>query len=185
MSPTTITTRRYRSLLDPLLIEPIIQGMTDGWELRNNYKITHNNALTGPRENEVGIVGLLRGWLVYADSYESQFRIQTDPDKCWHNRECDDCNGTWDYRSQTATTDGFFKRYEEFEAVCQECRNCNSGLIGDDYVLGAAWEEIGTQILNLLNGDLGRLDGGTLDEVIHEALKLAGLTETSDAPNAP
>jgi hypothetical protein len=39
-------------------------------------------------------------------------------------------------------------------------------LIGDDGVLGSEWAEIGKALLGLLNGQLGRLDGGTLDGYI-------------------
>jgi hypothetical protein len=46
--------------------------------------------------------------------------------------------------------------------------------IGDDYVLGKAWEEIGSALLEMLNGDLGRLDGGTLDGKIRDILEHEG-----------
>ncbi len=38
--------------------------------------------------------------------------------------------------------------------------------IGDDGVLGPAWKAIGLSLLISLNGELGRLDGGTLDRMI-------------------
>ncbi len=43
-------------------------------------------------------------------------------------------------------------------------------LIGDDGVLGPEWESIGQALLGMLNGALGRLDGGTLDGAIRKAL---------------
>jgi hypothetical protein len=46
--------------------------------------------------------------------------------------------------------------------------------IGEDYVLGPAWEQIGLGIRALLNGELGRLDGGTLDRFILDTLKENG-----------
>ena len=46
--------------------------------------------------------------------------------------------------------------------------------IGDDYVLGLEWESIGKALLGLLNGDIGRFDGGTLDHLIRETLKEQG-----------
>ena len=45
--------------------------------------------------------------------------------------------------------------------------------IGNDYVLGPEWARIGRALRGLLNGDLGRLDGGTLDRDICTALERA------------
>ena len=42
--------------------------------------------------------------------------------------------------------------------------------VGEDYVLGDEWFAIGMALLGLLNGDLGRLDGGTLDTIIRDNL---------------
>lgn len=46
--------------------------------------------------------------------------------------------------------------------------------IGRDGVLGKAWCEIGRQIITLLNGSLGRLDGGTLDAGVRNFAALHG-----------
>lgn len=46
--------------------------------------------------------------------------------------------------------------------------------IADDGVLGPAWERIGSDLLLLLNGDLGRFDGGTLDGAIRDIARSAG-----------
>ena len=46
--------------------------------------------------------------------------------------------------------------------------------IGDDYVLGDEWFKIGEALRGLLNGDLGRLDGGTLDTIIADNLNEQG-----------
>ncbi|HEX8465298.1 MAG TPA: hypothetical protein VF627_11845 [Abditibacterium sp.] len=43
--------------------------------------------------------------------------------------------------------------------------------IGADYVLGPAWAGIGSHLLTLLNGSLGRLDPGTLDSLIRRILQ--------------
>ena len=40
-----------------------------------------------------------------------------------------------------------------------------------DGVLGAAWAQIGEGLLGLLNGERGRLDGGTLDRAIRDLLE--------------
>jgi len=46
--------------------------------------------------------------------------------------------------------------------------------IGDDQFLGPEWAKIGASLRELLNGDLGRLDGGTLDGVLYDTLKAEG-----------
>ena len=46
--------------------------------------------------------------------------------------------------------------------------------IGDDHVLGDEWFKIGEALRGLLNGDLGRLDGGTLDTIIADNLNEQG-----------
>ncbi len=46
--------------------------------------------------------------------------------------------------------------------------------IAEDGVLGVAWRESLAGLRQLLNGELGRLDGGTLDHAILELYKAAG-----------
>ena len=46
--------------------------------------------------------------------------------------------------------------------------------IGHDYVLGPAWARWGAALRELLNGDLGRMDAGTLDHIIYTNLKNQG-----------
>jgi hypothetical protein len=46
--------------------------------------------------------------------------------------------------------------------------------IGADYVLGKEWAAIGSALLGLLNGGLGRLDGGTLDGFLRNTLTAEG-----------
>jgi hypothetical protein len=47
--------------------------------------------------------------------------------------------------------------------------------IGDDYVLGDAWFNIGVALNTMLNGDLGtRLDCGTLNTIINDNLTEQG-----------
>jgi len=48
------------------------------------------------------------------------------------------------------------------------------GGIGEDYFLGPEWVKIGLAIRTLLNGELGRLNGGTLDAVILDTLSAEG-----------
>ena len=49
-------------------------------------------------------------------------------------------------------------------------RSATGSKIGDDHVLGDEWFKIGEALRGLLNGDLGRLDGGTLDTIIADNL---------------
>ena len=46
--------------------------------------------------------------------------------------------------------------------------------IGDDGVLGPHWARIGADLRGLLNGELGRFDGGTLDSLICRTLEAEG-----------
>ena len=46
-----------------------------------------------------------------------------------------------------------------------------SSSIGEDGVLGAQWAQIGAALRSLLNGDMGRLDCGTLDSLIAKTLE--------------
>jgi hypothetical protein len=42
--------------------------------------------------------------------------------------------------------------------------------IGDDYVLGPAWEGMAVHLRDMLNGDLGGMDAGTCDQFILDVL---------------
>ena len=46
-----------------------------------------------------------------------------------------------------------------------------------DYVLGPAWLQMVKGLRELLNGDLGRLDGGTVDAAIVDMAHKAGFTD--------
>lgn len=54
--------------------------------------------------------------------------------------------------------------------------------IGQDYVLGPAWARWGFALRELLNGELGRLDGGTLDTILHDNLAEQGYNPDEGAP---
>lgn len=49
-----------------------------------------------------------------------------------------------------------------------------SSEIGEDSVLGPAWAQWGAALRTLLNGELGRLDAGTLDGIIANNLEVQG-----------
>lgn len=50
-------------------------------------------------------------------------------------------------------------------------------MLADDYVLGAAWKDVGLGLRVMLNGVLGRLDAGTLDSFIIDTFTEAGFSE--------
>lgn len=54
-------------------------------------------------------------------------------------------------------------------------RHYEDALLGSDYVLGAAWKDIGASLRTMLNGELGRLDGGTLDSFILSTMTEHGI----------
>lgn len=49
-------------------------------------------------------------------------------------------------------------------------------ILGDDYVLGAAWLRAASAFQDLLDGDCGRLDCGTLDGLIRDCARNAGFS---------
>lgn len=57
-----------------------------------------------------------------------------------------------------------------WQNYAEDHRREYSSRIGDDGVLGPCWEEIGKSLIGLLNGRLGRLDGGTVDGFIRDCL---------------
>ena len=50
--------------------------------------------------------------------------------------------------------------------------------IGEDYVLGKAWRDIGLALRRLLDGHIGALDSGTLDHIICNNLTVQGYGES-------
>lgn len=56
-------------------------------------------------------------------------------------------------------------------------RNRYGSSIGEDGVLGPDWASIGRALLGLLNGETGRLDGGTLDGWVRETMRTNGVED--------
>lgn len=91
---------------------------TVGWSRR------HLDAVRNPRPGiEAPIVQMLKGWIEYADHFNS--------------------------------------------------RN-DTKFLADDYFLGPLWRDMGKALRGLLNGELGRLDAGTIDGIICHNLKEQG-----------
>ena len=97
----------------------------------------------------------------------------------------DPCNSGWVPRHLDATR---FPRGPEIPIVRliggwldyanHHHRRFDSG-IGEDGFLGQHWEAIGQALLAMLNGELGRLDGGTLDALIRDTLSAEGFDPNS------
>ena len=47
--------------------------------------------------------------------------------------------------------------------------------LGDDYVIGEHWKDAANALLGLLMGELGHLDGGTIDRQIRDMAEKAGV----------
>ncbi len=62
-----------------------------------------------------------------------------------------------------------------FLAYADAHKEANESGIGEDFVLGVYWKEIGQGIRGLLNGNCGRFDCGTLDKHLHGALEAENL----------
>jgi len=88
----------------------------------SDWIIRHARAYASPQGAEIGIVGMIKGWVAYAEDYSERYGSE----------------------------------------------------IGSDYVLGGYWASIGFTIRGLLNGELGNLDGGTLDGILVILLSAQG-----------
>jgi len=64
--------------------------------------------------------------------------------------------------------------YSWLEYAEDHRKKFDSSIQGDGF-LGPRWVEIGNALIGLLNGDIGRLDGGTLDHIIRDTLDHEGL----------
>lgn len=61
---------------------------------------------------------------------------------------------------------GLMRILRGWEDYADQHRTHFGSLIGEDGFLGPQWEAIGDALRSLLNGSLGRLDGGVLDSAI-------------------
>jgi len=103
----------------------------------------------------------------------------------YQSATCNGNIGNWKERHMSAVN--FPVRFEEpivnlikgWLIYADEHQARYESRIGDDGVLGRYWEDIGDSLRGLLNGDCGRLDCGTLDGLILNAMLEAGI-ETED-----
>lgn len=67
---------------------------------------------------------------------------------------------------RNAHSTAFLKMFDGWVAYGETHKVEFGRLIGDDHFLGPVWLEIGKNLAQLLNGDTGQLDSGTLDAAI-------------------
>ena len=72
---------------------------------------------------------------------------------------------------ESALVDMFYGWEEYARAHKKRFEMC----VGEDSYLGSTWEAIGDSLRTLLNGELGRLDGGTLDSFILDTMRANGI----------
>jgi hypothetical protein len=97
--------------------------------------------------------------------------------------------GGWKDRHNLAITLGGFNGHSRpFETAvaqmitgwaryAQDHKKEYESAIGDDGVIGKAWLEAGKAFIDLLNGNTGRLDCGTLDAFLRDTMHENGFTE--------
>lgn len=94
--------------------------------------------------------------------------------------------GDWKERHNSAITGSSMLGGRPFEAsiggllhawarYADDHRAAYDSPIGHDGVLGEHWRDIGLGLRGLLNGELGWLDGGTLDAFILDTLRAEGV----------
>lgn len=89
--------------------------------------------------------------------------------------------GDWQSRHMTAVhlPRGFERpivwMLEQWLRYADVHQNRYDSKIGEDYVLGVYWQDIGKAIRGLLNGECGRLDCGTLDGLILNTMQECGI----------
>ena len=69
---------------------------------------------------------------------------------------------------------------ENWKHYAKEHHKKNGALIADDGYCGPAWLEIGHGIRSLFSGEIGRLDGGTLDTFYCEVLEENGFNDEGE-----
>lgn len=67
--------------------------------------------------------------------------------------------------------------YADAHDVHYSAANGERSLLGSDYVIGPEWLTIGHALLELLNGETGRFDCGSLHRNIKRAMREAGFSE--------
>lgn len=95
-------------------------------------------------------------------------------------------NEPWAQRHNVALAVGVYNRPTSFasamvsmlmgwEAYAKQHKQRYESPIGEDGVLGQEWQAIGEGLIGLLNGELGELDGGTLDAFLRDTMRENGI----------
>lgn len=102
-------------------------------------------------------------------------KVAKDPD--WarhHNQACDNPKGVEVIVTMLMGWKVYAKAHKQrYESV-----------IGEDYILGKAWIDMGKAFITLLNGELARLDAGTLNAFIRKVATENGFTEELELPKS-
>ena len=85
---------------------------------------------------------------------------------------------------RTLFEQAFTQMLAGWECYAQAHQTAYDSHILSDGVLGASWSVLGEGLLGLLNGELGRLDGGALDQTIRSQLEPQEGEETAPTTNA-
>lgn len=79
------------------------------------------------------------------------------------------------YRAFERDTTGIAAMLRAWAHYADSHRSRYGSPVGDDGFLGPEWGRIGRGILALLNGEIGGMDGGTLDGMIRDIAKANGI----------
>lgn len=63
-----------------------------------------------------------------------------------------------------------------WESYAMAHRDRYGSVIGEDYILGDAWRDVGLALHRLLDGETGRFDCGTLDQLLGAIAETHGMT---------
>lgn len=75
------------------------------------------------------------------------------------------------------TERGMVSMLRGWQAYADGHRAQHGSMIGNDHFLGPLWLEMGKSLRGMLNGEIGRMDGGTVDAFILDTLTANGFTE--------
>jgi hypothetical protein len=96
-------------------------------------------------------------------------------DNGWQDRHDSAVNAAPHRASKNLFETFIVRSLQAWEGYALAHKERYESLIGDDGVLGPAWEQIGDGLRTLLNGETGRLDCGTLDAFLLDTMSENGV----------